>query len=217
MVTTLSRITEGKLIGIVAIIIVGAISIGSVGWYLQTADADITNASKAEMFNFMKDTYVSQKQAGNDLVLNIERDNTLRDRVITLESDVQKSILDIRQELGQLRIDIAILKAGGTSSSGSLSDFDLMSCADYNCTDETQRFSQGDVLYVRGQNPSNDRSLNYKVYDSDSVRQDSRQVSLQPNGPFIIAYTIPSDAFDGAYKLIVEIDNEEDQINFIVD
>ncbi len=205
-------------VAILGTILVATI-LGSAGIWYQTSSADITNESKADMFNFMKDTYVSLvecEDALEDIADTLESTADFAEDQDKFNDSVFDAVTDIRRDIGQLKLEIALIKAGGSTDIPS-SDFDLMICADYNCTDQTQRFNQGDVVYVRGQNPSNDRSLNYKVYDSDDIRQDSRQVSLQPNGPFIVAYTIPSNAEDGAYKLIVEIDNEEDQISFIVD
>jgi hypothetical protein len=137
-----------------------------------------------------------------------------------LEESTALALASVRNEIAQLKIDVAILNAGGLSggSGGSSSgDFNLESCMDYNCTDETSRFDQGDTVYLRGHNPSSDRTLEYRVFDPNNVRIDSGNVSMQQNGPFIIAYQLDNDAIDGSYRLEVEIDNDEDTINFIVD
>jgi len=46
---------------IIAVALTAGIFVGSVGWYLNTSSADIEPESKAEIYNFIKDTYVSQK------------------------------------------------------------------------------------------------------------------------------------------------------------
>jgi hypothetical protein len=136
-----------------------------------------------------------------------------------LENKIAPSITGLKTDVTNIRNDIAIHKAGhsGSSSGGSSSsDFNLMTCEDFNCTDEENRFNQGDVIYVHGNNPSNDRTLSYRVYDDDNDRIHSTNVSLQPNEPFIFAYQLDNNAPDGDYRIEVEIDNEEDEIEFIV-
>ena len=216
---------QEKILAYVVIGIVGVTGI-VVGVNSQIANADL---SKGEVYNYITsyttensdvfDRLISRSDTIEDIeesirLLDVDHD----DQVMDLEESTALAIASMRNEIAQLKIDVAILNAGGYSGGGgSTSDFNLESCTDYNCTDETSRFDQGETVYVRGHNPSNDRSLEYKVYDPDNNRLDSRNVSMQPNGPFIIAYQISNNAIDGSYRLEVEIDNNEDTINFIVD
>jgi len=213
---------------ILAYVVIGIVGVTGVvlGVNSQIANADL---SKGEVYNYIT-SYTSENAdvferliSRSDAVESIEDSIRLleddhNDVLNDLEESTALAIASMRNEIAQLKIDVAILNAGGYSGGGSGSgDFNLESCTDYNCTDETSRFDQGETVYVRGHNPSNDRSLEYRVYDPDNNRLDSRNVSMQPNGPFIIAYQISNNAIDGSYRLEVEIDNDEDTINFIVD
>jgi hypothetical protein len=218
---------QEKILAYVVIGIVGLTGI-VIGVNSQIADADLT---QGEVYNYITSYTSDNADVFDRLISNSDTVEDLEDAIRLLEDDHNDVLNDleestalalatIRNEIAQLKIDVAILNAGGYSggSGGSSSgDFNLESCTDYNCTDETSRFDQGETVYVRGHNPSNDRSLEYKVYDPDNNRLDSRNVSMQPNGPFIIAYQISNNAIDGSYRLEVEIDNDQDTINFIVD
>jgi len=197
-----------------------------VGVNSQIANADLT---QGEVFNYITEYTRLNVIVFDRIISNSDTVEDIEDSIRLLESDHNDQLNDleessalaiasIRNEISQLKIDVAILNAGGYSGGGSSSgDFKLESCTDFNCTDENSRFNQGETVYVRGHNPSNDRSLEYRVYDPNNNRLDSRNVSMQPNGPFIIAYQISNNAIDGSYRLEVTIDNDKDTINFIVD
>lgn len=207
--------------------IVGATGI-VLGVNSQIANADLT---QGEVFNLITEYTRLNADVFDRLISNSETVEDIEDSIRLLEDDhndvlneleesMALALASARNDIAQLKIDVAILNAGGLSGGGgstSNADFDLESCMDYNCTDETSRFDQGDTVYLRGHNPSSDRTLEYRVYDPDNVRIDSGNVSMQQNGPFIIAYQLSNNAIDGSYRLEVEIDNDEDTINFIVD
>ncbi len=103
MATTLSRLTQGNSLIIGGIIVI-AVTLGSVGWYLQTADADITNESKADMFNFMADTYVTQKSF-DSTIFTLE--NQLKE---SIEQDTQYATIDdyetLQEQIFNVRAEI---------------------------------------------------------------------------------------------------------------
>ena len=216
---------QEKILAYVVIGIVGVAGI-VVGVNSQIANADL---SKGEVFNYITEYTSLNADVFDRLIGNSDTVEELEDAIRLLEDDhndvlnnleesTALALATVRNEIAQLKIDVAILKAGGLSGGGGSSQsFDLESCMDYNCTDETSRFDQGDTVYVRGHNPTTDRILENIVFDPNNVRLDSRNVSMQPNGPFIIAYELEDNAIDGQYRLEVEIDNDENSINFIVD
>ena len=217
---------QEKILAYVVIGIVGLAGI-VVGINSQIADADLT---QSEVYNYITDYTRDNADVFDRLISRSDAIESVEDSIKLLETDhhdqlndleasMMLAIASIRNDISQLKIDVAILNAGGYSGGGGSSsgDFDLESCTDFNCTDENSRFDQGDTVYVRGHNPSSDRSLEYRVYDPNNNRLDSRNVSMQPNGPFIIAYQISNNAIDGSYRLEVTIDNDKDTINFIVD
>jgi len=215
---------------ILAYVVIGIVGVAGivVGVNSQIASADLT---QGEVYNLITDYTKDNPDVFDRLISNSDTVEELEDAIRLLEDDHNDVLNDleestalalasVRNDIAQLKIDVAILNAGGLSGGGgstSNADFDLESCMDYNCTDETSRFNQDDIVYVRGDNPTNDRSLEYRVYDPDGDRITSGNVNMSPNSPFIFTFTIADDAEDGTYEIRVEIDNDEDTINFIVD
>ena len=218
---------QEKILAYVVIGIVGVAGI-VVGVNSQIASADLT---QGEVYNLITSYTSDNSDVFDRLISNSDTVEELEDAIRLLEDDHNDALNDLtsttalaiaslRTEVNQLQTDVAVLRAspGGSGSGGSSSaDFDLESCMDYNCTDETSRFNQDDIVYVRGDNPTNDRSLEYRVYDPDGDRITSGNVNMSPNSPFIFTFSVEDDAEDGTYEIRVEIDNETDTINFIVD
>jgi len=201
---------------IIAVALTAGIFVGSVGWYLNTSDGDIEPESKAEIYNFIKDNYVSQTQYGDIRTAIRELDAEHHEAIDELEDKAMTAIQDIRNDIQQLKLDVALLKAGTDGDEiRSTSNFDLRLCEDFNCTDQTSRFSQGDIIYLRGDHSTGDRMLEYEIRDSDNIRIDSGQASLT-QGNFIWIWTIPDNLDDGSYTILIEIDRNEDEIDFRV-
>lgn len=196
----------GGLAGALIVVLIAA------GLTFVEVEGDITNESKAEMFNFMAENYVSVDDYENDLD-DIVRAIAHPHMELNDLPAIQLAIQNIRNDIQTIEADIRDLERDDTPAP-DIHDFNLESCEDFNCTDETSTFNAGDVVYVSGENPSNDRTLEYKLYDPDGIRIDSRNVSMQPNSPFIIAIQTDNDFEDGNYRVLVEIDRETDEINF---
>ena len=216
-----------KIIALATLAIVGIAGI-VVGVNSQIASADLTDTevyTKIGQYAVNNPHLVLTQQEHDNAIEDLEDairllEDDHNDVLNDLEESTALALASVRNDIAQLKIDVAILNAGGLSGGGgstSNADFDLESCMDYNCTDETSRFNQDDVVYVRGDNPTNDRSLEYRVYDPDGDRITSGNVNMSPNSPFIFTFSIADDAEDGTYEIRVEIDNDEDTINFIVD
>lgn len=101
------------------------------------------------------------------------------------------------------------------TNTGSNSDFDLEVCQDLNCVDDSPRFNQGDVLFLKGVNNSNDRDLDFKIFDSDGDIVDSGHFGVT-RGNFSWQWNIPNNLADDTYTIEIEIDRDEDTIDFIV-
>ena len=215
-----------KLLAYATIAIVGIAGL-VVGVNSQIASANLTDAevyTKIGQYAVNNPHLVVSQAEHDEAIEDLEDvirllEDDHNDALNDLTSTTALAIASLRTEVNQLQTDVAVLRAspGGSGSGGSNADFDLESCMDYNCTDETSRFNQDDIVYVRGDNPTNDRSLEYRVYDPDGDRITSGNVNMSPNSPFIFTFSIDDDAEDGTYEIRVEIDNDEDTINFIVD
>ncbi len=137
--------------------------------------------------------------------------------LISLDAFVQRTNTDVQQ----LKLDVAVLKAGGFNTGGGggstvSTDFDLELSHDINFVDVDNRFNQGETIYLKGNHNTNDKILEFEVRDPNGVRIDSGQASMT-QGNFIWTYSIEDDADDGVYVITIEIDRNQDKINFIVD
>jgi len=103
-----------------------------------------------------------------------------------------------------------------SSTSSSSGDFDLYTATDSRGDDREDRFDERDTLFILGDNDSNERTVSWEIRDPDNDRIYSRNTGVQPYDDFYLRYEIPNNADRGTYTVLVEIDNEEDEINFFV-
>ena len=206
-------------------IILVAVVIGSAGIWYHESSAELTTS---EVITIIENYFRSSE--GQSLIeKEVLSDNMdfeeIQKAIQLLDTQhevkfksVEAGFITVQADIRALELEVALLKAGivSTGSSGGTSDFDLDICQDYRCDNTSNRFNQGDVLHLVGQHNTNDKTFDWDIYDEDDIRVDSGRPSLT-SGNFIWAWTIPSDLEDGTYRLVIEIDNEKDTINFIVD
>lgn len=104
-----------------------------------------------------------------------------------------------------------------TTTTGSNEDFDLYTSIDSRGDNEENRFNDGERIYIHGYNDSNERSVEWEIRDPDNDKIYSRNTGITAFDAFFLQYEIPDDAERGTYTVIVEIDRDEDEIQFIVD
>lgn len=132
-------------------------------------------------------------------------------------TSIATSITDLKNDVTNLKNDVSNLKRDQDDSSSRDSNFELITALDSRGDDEEDRFNRGETIYILGENDSSARDLEWEIRDPDGDRIYSRSPGISQYGDFILNWDIPNDADKGVYQVIVEIDRDEDTINFIVD
>jgi len=186
---------------IIAVVLTAAIGIGSVGVYLGTASADLTDQ---EVYRIIKNwhddnghLFVSQ----DELKMAHELINEAIAAPHTEYAPHDATVLafnDIREDIGELKIDIARLKiqiigGTGTPSQGTITVSVAQSC-----------YEHGDVLNFEGMaTPS--RQLTSSIYPQGENPNDQNVFEATPttqtasNGSFNLFWVIPDGIDTGSY------------------
>jgi len=176
-----------------ALVGLAAVAIGSAGWMLSISDADIEPESKAEMYNFIKDTYVNQKSF-DSTIFTLE--NEIKDAIASphIEFDtLGDKTLSNREAINEMKIDLARLKiqigGTGTPTQGTISVSVGQTC-----------YERGDVVHLEGMaTPS--RQLTSSIYITKSVMEYTPTTQTQSNGSYNLFWVVPEDAEIGTYTV----------------
>jgi len=202
---------------IIAATLTVAIGLGSVGWYLQTSDADIEPESKAEMYNFIKDTYVTQKQL-NTIIAGLD----LRFAEVTppdnFFKEMNRNFTSIAKVLDNHNTQLIVLRAANQISIPGVSqgtgDFDLKTINIQTFT-ITQTFPQNMPVYITGSYDGTSTKIDYDIYKS-GILYATGNPSITA-GTFTFAFNANGDAELGEYSVTVIIDNRKDTISFEIE
>lgn len=184
-------------------------------------NADITedskNLLKADVYNFVRDNYVSQSEHHSEMLEVANKFSDLQKRIDGLDtSHSHPEFSSMLSMINSMKTDIANLKASiNKNSTPTNTNFRLEVCQDINCVDDDNRFHQGDVLFLKGDQNTNDRQVQYQIRDSDNYLIDDGQFGVV-KGNFGWQWSVPNNIADDTYTIIIEIDNDEDEIDFIV-
>jgi len=199
---------------IIAIVLTAGIFIGSVGWYVNTSSADIEPESKAEIYNFIKDTYVSQKQYG-DIRTAIR---ALDDEHHDVLHEISKNFTSISKTLGRHDTNLLILNAANqidtTPTSMGTADYELRTINIQNFQATTE-FPQNMPVYITGIYDGTSTNIEYEVRKNGQFVQ-SGSASISAN-TFTFAYNIDGSAELGTYVVTVSIDNKRDTVTFEIE
>ena len=197
------------LIGIVVVAV--AFSIGS-AWQFYAgpsidASADITNESKAEMFNFMAKTYVSQKDHDKAL-------DELKSEIIEITDALAHPHTEfdsIAKKLNQLDGAVAQLYTEQQATPTS-SQWDIELDADFNSATGRYEIERSDLINLSAQLPSNAQTKveitgpgNYEREWTTSIGNDGNLNSF---------FQMESSALLGVYEMTIKQNNKSDSISF---
>ncbi len=151
------------------------------------AEADIEPESKAEIYNFIKDTYVSQadfEKYQEEVEAAIAHPHVEFDSIAT-------SIKNLREDVNEVRIDVARVKISqggtGTPSQGTIS-----------ATTEQACYKLGELVQINGMaTPS--RQLTSSIYQDKDIFEASPTTNTNSNGSFTLFWVIPNDIDTGTY------------------
>ena len=197
----------------VGTIFVLAIIVGSIGWYTQTS-ADIEPESKAEIYNFIKDNYVSQKQYG-DIRTAIR---TLDDDHHAILNEINKNFTSIAKVLENHNTQLIVLRAANQITIPDVSqgtgDFDLKTI-NIQTFQITDMFPQNMPVYITGKYEGQSTKIDYDIYKS-GILYATGNPSITA-GTFTFAYNVNGNAELGEYTVTVIIDNKKDTISFEIE
>ena len=181
---------------IIAIVVTAGIFLGSVGWYLNTSSAELTDREVYDIILAWHEDnphlFVSQDQL--KMQHEVINDAIAAPHIEFADIDSMKiAIPDIREDINELKIDVARLKiqigGTGTPSQGTISISVGASC-----------YEIGDVVHLEGMaTPS--RQLTSSIYITKSVMEYSPTTQTQSNGSYNLFWVVPNDADTGTYTV----------------
>jgi len=197
----------------IILLVAGAISIGSVGWYLQTSDAEITPETKAEMYNFIKDTYVTKAQLeeikdGIQIVRMVINDN---------KAGANKNFTSIAKTLQNHNNQLIVLRAASQivlpPTTTGTADYQLRTI---NTDSQTvTEFAQNEAVLITGIYNGQESQATYEVRKNNAFVQ-SGSISIS-GGTFTFAYNVVGNAELGTYTITITIDNKKDSVSFEIE
>ncbi len=190
----LAAIREGILLPltVVALVLTTAIGLGSIGWYIQTSSAELTDQ---EVYRIIKNwhddnghLFVSQEElTAQHEVIN----QAIAAPHIEIQDNEDKILLN-RQSINDMKIELAKLKnqqsGTGLPSQGSISVSVSESC-----------YEHGDVVTFEGMaTPS--RQLTSSIFKDKKDFEASPTTNTNSNGSFQLYWVIPDDIDIGTYN-----------------
>ena len=190
---------------IIAVVLTVGIFVGSVGWYVNTSSADLTDQ---EVYRIIKNWH----DDNGHLFVSQEELAAAHEVINAAIAAPHTNYADVNHNHNQYAVQS---HSHTTTIIPRSINFDLEVCHDYRCDDDRNRFNQGDVLYLIGSHNTNDKMLDFEIRDSNDIKIDSGQTSMTL-GNFLWQWSIPNNLDDDIYTITIEIDRNEDEIIFIV-
>jgi len=207
-------LTETRIILYAALVIIAAaVGVGSVGVLLQQSSADIEPESKAEMYNFIKDTYVTQTQYGDIRTairaLDVDHHDIL--------DEISKNFTSIAQTLRNHNNQLIVLKAATQiqlpPTTTGTADYKLRTIN--TDSQDVREFAQNEAVLIMGVYDGPESQATYEVRKNNAFVQ-SGSISISA-GTFTLAYNVVGDAELGTYTITVTIDNKKDSVSFEIE
>jgi len=198
---------------IIAVVLTAAIGIGSVGWYLNTAEGDIEPESKAEMYNFIKDNYATKAQIATIL----EYHDELNEWIINHNKMLSKNFTSIAKTLTNHNNQLIVLKA----ASQIVLPPTTVGTADYQLrtintdSQDVSEFAQNQAVLITGEYDGPESKAIYEVRKNNAFVQ-SGPIGIS-DGVFTFAFNAAGDAELGTYTITITIDNKKDSVSFEIE
>lgn len=194
----------------IAVSLAFGIIFGSIGIWYQQSSADIEPVTKAEMYNFIKDTYVTKAQL-----------EEINDAIAAphLEFDaISANFTSIAKILDNHNTQLIVLRAANQITIPDVSqgtgDFDLKTINIQTFT-ITEMFPQNMPVYITGAYDGTSTKIDYDIY-KDGILYATGNPSITA-GTFTFAYNVNGNAELGEYTVTVIIDNKKDTISFEIE
>lgn len=203
---------------IIAVVITAGIFIGSVGWYVQTSSADLTDQ---EVYRIIKNwhddnphLFVSQEElAAAHQVINqaIAAPHLEFDGINSNFTSIAKVLDNHNTQLIVLRAQAQISIPDVSQGTG---DFDLKTI-NIQTFQITTEFPQNMPVYITGSYDGLTTTMDYDIY-KNGILYATGNPSITA-GTFTFAYNVNGNAEIGEYTVTVIIDNRKDTISFTIE
>jgi hypothetical protein len=194
--------------GIVALVVIGALAGIGAGLQYQQSEADLTQAEVNQFITlYLQDknnhVFISEQIEKMDIVgvadeiqvaiKLLEADH--HEQLAQLESKIGESTITMRNDITQLKLDVAKLKAGIDDSGTTFGSISIS-------TDRTS-YNTGDVVRFSGL-ATPERQVTSEIYIDKTVKQYTPTTQSDSDGKFNLFWVIPSDAQKGTYTAIIK-------------
>lgn len=190
---TEGTISHSNFFLISIVLVAVGFAIGYSATYSNTpfAEADIEDATRAEMMAEISTKYVSHSELENTITVLREQIADAIAAPHTEFADIDTSISDVREDITDLKIELAKLElkidGTGTPTQGTISVSVDSSC-----------YERGDVVHFSGMaTPS--RQLTSSIYIDKDDFEGTPTTNTASNGEYDLFWVIPSDAEYGTY------------------
>ena len=203
---------------IIAVVLTAGIFIGSVGWYVNTSSAELTDQ---EVYRIIKNWHDD-----NGHLFVTEQEIAQHMKVVNeaiaaphIEFDgINRNFTSIAKVLDNHNTQLIVLRAANQISIPGVSqgtgDFDLKTINIQTFT-ITQTFPQNMPVYITGSYDGTSTKIDYDIYKS-GILYATGNPSITA-GTFTFAFNANGDAELGEYSVTVIIDNKKDTISFEIE
>ena len=203
---------------IIAVVLTAGIFIGSIGWYVNTSSAELSETEVHRMIGQWHDNnphlFVSQAEKTEILDYHTELNEWITAHNIALSANftsIAKTLANHNTQLIVLRAANQIVIPANSEGTG---DFDLktINIQTFQITDE---FPQNMPVYITGNYEGTASKLAYDIF-KDGILTSTGNPSITA-GTFTFAYNVNGNADVGTYVVTVVIDNKKDTISFTIE
>jgi len=202
---------------IIAVVLTAAIGLGSVGWYLGTASADLTDQ---EVYRIIKDwhddnphLFVSQIEKTQILDYHDE----LNEWIINHNRLLSANFTSISKTLSNHNNQLIVLRAASQISlpptTSGTANFELRTI---NTDSQTvSEFAQNEAVLITGMYDGQESKATYEIRKNNAFVQ-SGSIGIS-GGTFTFAYNVIGNAELGTYIITITIDNKKDSVSFEIE
>jgi len=202
---------------IIAVVLTVGIFVGSIGWYLNTSSAELTDQ---EVYRIIKDwhddnphLFVSQTEKTEILDYHDELNEWIinHNRLLSANfTSIAKTLTNHNNQLIVLRAASQIVLPPTTTGTAN---FELRTI---NTDSETvSEFAQNEAVLITGIYNGPESKATYEVRKNNAFVQ-SGSISIS-GGSFTFAYNVVGTAELGTYTITITIDNKKDSVSFEIE
>ena len=203
---------------IIAVVLTAGIFIGSIGWYVNTSSAELSEQEVHRMIGTWHENnphiFVSQTEKTEILDYHEE----LNEWIIKHNMALSRNFTSIAKTLENHNTQLIVLRTANQivipSNSQGTGDFDLktINIQTFEITDE---FPVAMPVYITGNYEGIATKIAYDIY-KNGILYATGNSSISA-GTFTFAFNVNADAELGDYVVTVLIDNKKDTVSFTIE